>query len=211
MKRLLIMLGAFFCVVASVNAYENTLRFIESDNSIYYDSEKYDDNLFMNHLDMIPGEENEDVLHIENTTDKEFNLYFRVVDKEYTEEEAELIANTTMTIFIDDDIIYDGSIDGENHEDGINLTNAIKIGEYSSGSESDLRVVTKLSEDYTNAQNEAVVEIDWEFYAEYDDAILPINPITLDRIHHNVIIFIVSTVALIVIGIMFFRIRKTRN
>lgn len=211
MKRLLIMLGAFFCVVASVNAYENTLRFIESDNSIYYDSEKYDDNLFMNHLDMIPGEENEDVLHIENTTDKEFTLYFRVVDKEYTEEEAELIANTTMTIFIDDDIIYDGSIDGENHEDGINLTNAIKIGEYSSGSESDLRVVTKLSEDYTNAQNEAVVEIDWEFYAEYDDAILPINPITLDRIHHNVIIFIVSTVALIVIGIMFFRIRKTRN
>lgn len=205
------MLGAFFCVVASVNAYENTLRFIESDNSIYYDSEKYDDNLFMNHLDMIPGEENEDVLHIENTTDKEFTLYFRVVDKEYTEEEAELIANTTMTIFIDDDIIYDGSIDGENHEDGINLTNAIKIGEYSSGSESDLRVVTKLSEDYTNAQNEAVVEIDWEFYAEYDDAILPINPITLDRIHHNVIIFIVSTVALIVIGIMFFRIRKTRN
>ena len=112
---------------------------------------------------------------------------------------------------IDDDIIYDGSIDGENHEDGINLTNAIKIGEYSSGSESDLRVVTKLSEDYTNAQNEAVVEIDWEFYAEYDDAILPINPITLDRIHHNVIIFIVSTVALIVIGIMFFRIRKMRN
>ena len=211
MKRLLIMLGAFFCVVASVNAYENTLRFIESDNSIYYDSEKYDDNLFMNHLDMIRGEENEDVLHIENTTDKEFTLYFRVVDKEYTEEEAELIANTTMTIFIDDDIIYDGSIDGENHEDGINLTNAIKIGEYSSGSESDLRVVTKLSEDYTNAQNEAVVEIDWEFYAEYDDAILPINPITLDRIHHNVIIFIVSTVALIVIGIMFFRIRKTRN
>lgn len=211
MKRLLIMLGAFFCVVASVNAYENTLRFIESDNSIYYDSEKYDDNLFMNHLDMIPGEENEDVLHIENTTDKEFTLYFRVVDKEYTEEEAELIANTTMTIFIDDDIIYDGSIDGENHEDGINLTNAIKIGEYSSGSESDLRVVTKLSEDYTNAQNEAVVEIDWEFYAEYDDAILPINPITLDRIHHNVIIFIVSTVALIVIGIMFFRIRKTHN
>ncbi len=211
MKRLLIMLGAFFCVVASVNAYENTLRFIESDNSIYYDSEKYDDNLFMNHLDMIPGEENEDVLHIENTTDKEFTLYFRVVDKEYTEEEAELIDNTTMTIFIDDDIIYDGSIDGENHEDGINLTNAIKIGEYSSGSESDLRVVTKLSEDYTNAQNEAVVEIDWEFYAEYDDAILPINPITLDRIHHNVIIFIVSTVALIVIGIMFFRIRKTRN
>ena len=205
------MLGAFFCVVASVNAYENTLRFIESDNSIYYDSEKYDDNLFMNHLDMIPGEENEDVLHIENTTDKVFTLYFRVVDKEYTEEEAELIANTTMTIFIDDDIIYDGSIDGENHEDGINLTNAIKIGEYSSGSESDLRVVTKLSEDYTNAQNEAVVEIDWEFYAEYDDAILPINPITLDRIHHNVIIFIVSTVALIVIGIMFFRIRKTRN
>ena len=211
MKRLLIMLGAFFCVVASVNAYENTLRFIESDNSIYYDSEKYDDNLFMNHLDMIPGEENEDVLHIENTTDKEFTLYFRVVDKEYTEEEAELIDNTTMTIFIDDDIIYNGSIDGENHEDGINLTNAIKIGEYSSGSESDLRVVTKLSEDYTNAQNEAVVEIDWEFYAEYDDAILPINPITLDRIHHNVIIFIVSTVALIVIGIMFFRIRKTRN
>lgn len=205
------MLGAFFCVVASVNAYENTLRFIESDNSIYYDSEKYDDNLFMNHLDMIPGEENEDVLHIENTTDKEFTLYFRVVDKEYTEEEAELIDNTTMTIFIDDDIIYDGSIDGENHEDGINLTNAIKIGEYSSGSESDLRVVTKLSEDYTNAQNEAVVEIDWEFYAEYDDAILPINPITLDRIHHNVIIFIVSTVALIVIGIMFFRIRKMRN
>ena len=115
MKRLLIMLGAFFCVVASVNAYENTLRFIESDNSIYYDSEKYDDNLFMNHLDMIPGEENEDVLHIENTTDKEFTLYFRVVDKEYTEEEAELIDNTTMTIFIDDDIIYNGSIDGENH------------------------------------------------------------------------------------------------
>ena len=211
MKRLLIMLGAFFCVVASVNAYENTLRFIESDNSIYYDSEKYDDNLFMNHLDMLPGADNEDVLHLENTTDKVFTLYFRVVDKEYTEEEAELIANTTMTIFIDDDIIYDGSIDGENHEDGINLTNAIKIGEYSSGSESDLRVVTKLSEDYTNAQNEAVVEIDWEFYAEYDDAILPINPITLDRIHHNVIIFIVSTVALIVIGIMFFRIRKTRN
>lgn len=211
MKKMAIIFIIFFCLVEPISASENILRFIDEDNSLYYDSEIFNDDIFMNHLNFISGETNDDVLLIENRTDNTFNLYFRIIDDGYSEADRELISNTIMKIFVDDEIIYDGYIDGKHYDNGINLNNSVSIGEFTPNSSKEIQVVTEVDSNYTGAEATATIQVDWEFYAEIDDAILPINPITLDRIHHNVIIFIVSTVALIVIGIMFFRIRKTRN
>ena len=165
----------------------------------------------MNRLNLISGETNNDVLLIENKTDDTFNLYFRIIDNGYSEEDKELISNTTMKIFVDNEIIYDGYIDGKHYDDGINLNNSVSVGEFTPDSSKEIRVVTEVDSDYVGAEANATIQVDWEFYAEIDDAILPINPIILEGIDHNIIILIIWGIALIVIGIMFFRIRKLHN
>ena len=211
MKKMAIIFIIFFCLVEPIGASENILRFVDEDNNLYYDSEIFDDDIFMNRLNLISGETNNDVLLIENKTDDTFNLYFRIIDNGYSEEDKELISNTTMKIFVDNEIIYDGYIDGKHYDDGINLNNSVSVGEFTPDSSKEIRVVTGVDSDYVGAEANATIQVDWEFYAEIDDAILPINPIILEGIDHNIIILIIWGIALIVIGIMFFRIRKLHN
>ncbi len=211
MKKMAIIFIIFFCLVEPIGASENILRFVDEDNNLYYDSEIFDDDIFMNRLNLISGETNNDVLLIENKTDDTFNLYFRIIDNGYSEEDKELISNTTMKIFVDNEIIYDGYIDGKHYDDGINLNNSVSVGEFTPDSSKEIRVVTEVDSDYVGAEANATIQVDWEFYAEIDDAILPINPIILEGIDHNIIILIIWGIALIVIGIMFFRIRKLHN
>ena len=211
MKKMAIIFIIFFCLVEPIGASENILRFVDEDNNLYYDSEIFDDDIFMNRLNLISGETNNDVLLIENKTDDTFNLYFRIIDNGYSEEDKELISNTTMKIFVDNEIIYDGYIDGKHYDDGINLNNSVSVGEFTPDSSKEIRVVTEVDSDYVGAEANATIQVEWEFYAEIDDAILPINPIILEGIDHNIIILIIWGIALIVIGIMFFRIRKLHN
>ncbi len=211
MKKMAIIFIIFFCLVEPIGASENILRFVDEDNNLYYDSEIFDDDIFMNRLNLISGETNNDVLLIENKTDDTFNLYFRIIDNGYSEEDKELISNTTMKIFVDNEIIYDGYIDGKHYDDGINLNNSVSVGEFTPDSSKEIRVVTEVDSDYVGVEANATIQVDWEFYAEIDDAILPINPIILEGIDHNIIILIIWGIALIVIGIMFFRIRKLHN
>lgn len=83
----------------------------------------------MHHDDMYPNKRYRDVLDIENGTDNECKLYFKIVQPEQDELAKELIDNIEMEIYIDDELIYKGiATEVDINGDGVNLENAISLG-----------------------------------------------------------------------------------
>ena len=56
MKKILLLIGILFISISNVYAKDNRLYFIEDNDKLYYDSKSFDEELFMNHTDMILGE-----------------------------------------------------------------------------------------------------------------------------------------------------------
>ncbi len=173
MKKTLLLLIAFLSLFLSINlvtAKENKLYFIEKDNKIYYDSSYLGENVFMKHIDMIPGSEYQDELVIENNTNKEYSLYLKVKLKDQSIEADELLDNINMVIYLDDVEIYNGKAKGLDYiGNGINLQNAVLLKKFTKKQSSRLKVETSLSNDYSNISNNESSYIDWVFYAEYDN------------------------------------------
>ena len=173
MKKTLLLLIAFLSLFLSINlvtAKENKLYFIEKDNKIYYDSSYLGENVFMKHIDMIPGSEYRDELVIENNTNKEYSLYLKVKLKDQSIEADELLDNINMVIYLDDVEIYNGKAKGLDYiGNGINLQNAVLLKKFTKKQSSRLKVETSLSNDYSNISNNESSYIDWVFYAEYDN------------------------------------------
>ena len=65
-SRMIIALFIILLMPIGVKAKENRLYFDEIDKKLYYDSSLLDKNIFMNHIDMIPGSSYEDELVINN-------------------------------------------------------------------------------------------------------------------------------------------------
>lgn len=183
-RRLLFLLGILILVSPFVvRAKENKLYFTGSGNRLYYNSALYDEAIFMKHTDMVPGSSYEDELVIANNARVDYKLYLRVKLREQSEAQLELLRNIEMTIFLDGKIIYEGKADGIDYtSSGVNLQNAIYIGNYAPEIVSRLVVKTRLSTEYSNTENREISYIDWEFVANYEDEVIPINPDTGDKI-----------------------------
>lgn len=201
---LVIILSAIF--THSVFALENKIYFTNSGDRLYYDTQSFDENVFLQHLDMIPGSSYTDTLNIENHTKYTYKLYMKIKEVEGQSEEAEeLLDNIKMKIYHDGALIYDGYAKGlDYNESGTNLQNAIYIGEYTPDKESKLLVDTELLTTYSNTENQEYSYIDWEFYAEYEELVIPINPDTGGEIfnQNNVIRNIVITLTFILLLIL---------
>lgn len=168
-----------FLTIGIVNARENRLYFTNNGDRLYYDSSKYDDEYFMKHIDMVPGSSFEDKLTIENGSMYDYKLYFRVKNREQSELAKELLENVEMQIYLDGKLLYDGYANGFDYShDGLDLTNTIYIGEYEANSSGEIVAKTKLSNEYSNTENDEFSYVEWEFIAEYNDLVLPINPDT---------------------------------
>ena len=171
MKKFILLISLFVFGIISVQAKENKLYFTEDNNRLYYDSKLIDENVFMKHIDMTPGENFTDELYIENGTNTKYTLYFKVVPREQSAEANELLDNIVMRIKLDDKIIYEGKATGLDYTDqGINLQNAILLGEFTPSKNSKMVVETKLSENYDNTEFSDFSYIDWSFYAQYYDS-----------------------------------------
>ena len=152
-----------------------------------------------------------DELTIENKTNTTYNLYLKVVNVEQDELADELIDNIEMQVYLDDALIYDGYARGLDYTDlGVDLQNAILIGEYAKNKESKLVVHTKLSEDYSNINNDSVGKIEWEFYASYEKNTIPILPETVDNISKYIILLAGSALMLVFL-IIFVLNRKNKK
>ena len=201
------LIGIFMLLVtANVSAKQNKIYFTNSGDRLYYDTQSFDENVFLQHLDMIPGSSYTDTLNIENHTKYTYKLYMKIKEVEGQSEEAEeLLDNIKMKIYHDGALIYDGYAKGlDYNESGTNLQNAIYIGEYKPDKESKLLVDTELRTTYSNTENQEYSYIDWEFYAEYEELVIPINPDTGGEIfnQNNVIRNIVITLTFILLLIL---------
>ena len=203
MKKFVLFISLFALSVLSVQARENKLYFTEENNRLYYESKLIDEDIFMKHIDMTPGESFTDELLIENGTNTKYTLYFKVVPREQSAEADELLENIIMKIKLDEEIIYEGKATGLDYtEQGIDLQKAILLGDFTPSKNSKMVVETKLKEDYNNTNFHELSYIDWSFYAQYDDSKPPVEIIVSPNTMRNSFPYtIVFSAIIILIGI----------
>ena len=203
MKKIVLFISLFALSVLSVQARENKLYFTEENNRLYYESKLIDEDIFMKHIDMTPGESFTDELLIENGTNTKYTLYFKVVPREQSAEADELLENIIMKIKLDEEIIYEGKATGLDYtEQGIDLQKAILLGDFTPSKNSKMVVETKLSENYDNTELNEFSYIDWSFYAQYDDSKPPVEIIVSPNTMRNSFPYtIVFSAIIILIGI----------
>lgn len=202
MKKIFFGLAIFMLCFLPVQAKENKLYFTEDNNRLYYESSLIDENVFMKHLDMVPGSSFSDELVLENGTNTNYTLYFQVKSKEQSSNANELLENILMTIKLDDKVIYNGKATGlDYNNDGINLQNSILIGNIEPSKKSKMIVETTLSKDYANTNNEDLSYIDWTFYAKYGDEVSEIveSPNTMKNSFSYIFVF---SIIIILMGFM---------
>ncbi len=202
MKKFVLFISLFALCIISVEAKENKLYFTEENNRLYYESKLIDENIFMKHVDMTPGESFTDELIIENGTNTKYTLYFKIVPREQSAEADELLDNIMMKIKLDDNVIYEGKATGLDYtEQGIDLQKAILLGNFAPSKNSKMVVETKLSENYDNTEFNDFSYIDWSFYAQYDDSEPPVEIIASpDTMKNSFPFAFVFSVIIILIG-----------
>lgn len=213
MKKILVGI-LLFIFITPVYARENRLYFTESDDRIYYESKLIDEDYFLKHTDMVPGESFRDELIIENGTKTKYALYFKVVPREQSNDSDELLENILMKISIDGEVIYEGNALGVDYtENGINLQEAILLGEFQANKESKMIVETTLSKEYSNTEYRELSYIDWAFYAQYEDSdpeeIVKIPDTGISGSSTTSILPII--IILIGLGIMFYAYKKEES
>ncbi len=213
MKKVLSMLSIFLILILaySTNALGNKLYFIEKNNKVVYESNE--ENIFMRHLNMLPGSSYIDELEIENGTKVDYTLFLKIEEIPQSQIAVELLNSIDMKIYLDDILIYSGKAVGLDYlENGINLQNAILLKKFSPNDKSILRVETKLSEEYSNKDNDDLSKINWVFYAQYED----MEPEIIEEVpktdtNNNMIVIISLIVLIIGIVIVIYSQRKDRK
>ncbi len=171
MKRVIFVI--LFIFMSSVSAKENKIYFTGDEDRLYYKTENIDEDIFIKHLDMLPGKEFRDELIIENKTLYTYKLYLKAKESI----DNDFLDNIIMQIYLENNLVYDGNANGLNYNNN-GLEEAIYIGEYKANSSDKLIVMTKLRDDYKGDSDNKISDINWEFYASYDDLVIPINPDT---------------------------------
>lgn len=145
-----------------VYALENKIYFKESDEKLYYTTNFNDENLFMNHDDLVPGKSYLDELILENKTKNDYNIFLKVS----TKDNNTLLDNILMKIYIDNTLIYDGTIRGiDYNNNGININDVTPLGKIKSGKSISMKVETELSPYYENMTAVEEVDFNYTFYA----------------------------------------------
>ena len=183
MKKIVLFISFFVFSILSVQAKENKLYFTEENDRLYYESKLIDEDVFMKHIDMTPGE---------SFTD-------------------ELLENIIMNIKLDGKEIYNGKATGLDYtEQGVNLQKAILLGDFTPSKNSKMVVETKLKEDYNNTNFHELSYIDWSFYAQYDNNSDPliINPKT-STISNNNLLLPIILIIIVLISIIGIKNKKT--
>ena len=104
---LIILFIPYFCY-----SKENRLMFRDSGNRLFYQSNLFNENIFMHHTDMVPGSSYTDTLVIENKTKTNYKLYLKVIEQDLSNLANELLDNIKMTIYLDGKLIYEGYAKG---------------------------------------------------------------------------------------------------
>lgn len=165
MKKIIAAIIATIFIAAPAFAAGNVVYIYEADGKIYYDSERFDDR-FMIHENMTPGGETyTDTLTVENGTSKEYDIYFKISSENNSAKAENLIEHIEMKIYLDGTLFYDGKARGLDYRSqGVDLSNAVKIGTFAPGSSKEMRVETYLDSAYEDINNPDTSSTHWHFY-----------------------------------------------
>ncbi len=150
---------------------EKRLFLAENSGKLTYIPSAPNENWFMSHLNMIPGESYEDNLTIENQTDNDYTIYMQVVPKNgYTDGlPKELLELIHMNVYHDGQLIYNGTAWGKEYNGSINnLQNVISLGDFGAKRLSNIRVELTLSKDTPIEYGGLLTQIDWKWMVEED-------------------------------------------
>lgn len=192
---------------------KNKLYLSSEDDNLYYDSDKFDGNIFLQCSNLIPGAGCQEELSIENDSSYSYDLYFKVKETKQSSVANELLDNLLMKVYLEDELIYDGKVKGKDYSaTGVNLQDSIYLGNYPINSSKKLKVEVKLDENYSNINNKEVAKTTWEFYANIDGEIKEVVPNTYDSIMDNILVLVISIVVLLLaISIYFYMNKKKKN
>jgi len=211
MKKIGLIIVAALLMVCNVEAATNRLYFTEKNDRLYYDTDAFNTEKFMAHYDMVPGKVYTDEILIENNTKQTYELYLKLRVEEQDVLADELIDNILMDVYLDDELIYTGTVRGLDYNGtGVDLQEVILLGKYKPKTEGLLVVKTKLADSYTNTNNASTGKITWEFYGRYGEEVTPILPETNDNISKYITILTVSSLLFVLI-VLFFINRKKEN
>lgn len=119
-------------------------------------------NWFMNFTNMVPGGKYEDYLQIENGSQKTYKLYMQTIPIEQDEKKDELLERIRMHVWIDGKEVYSGTASGKEYDNGT-LQNAIYLGTYEKGSQSQVKVQLELDENLEIEYSDKLTRSDWKF------------------------------------------------
>ena len=169
MKKIIAAILACIFLAAPVSAAGNVVYIYEADGKIYYDSVRFDDR-FMIHENMTPGGETyTDYLTVENGTSSEHDIYFQITSENNSAKASSLLEHIEMVIYIDGTKFYDGKARGLDYRsEGVNLTDAVKLGTFAPGQSIEMKVETYLDEAYADITNPDTSKTHWHFYVADD-------------------------------------------
>ena len=212
MKKILTALVALFLLLTNVEAATNELFFEEKDGKLYYDTDRFDEDIFISHHDIVPGKEYKDTLVIKNESKNTYDLYLRVNNIKQDLLADELIDNMFMEIYVDGNLVYDGEARGTEYDNnGLKIKQMILLGTYEPNEVKDLVVVTKLSEEYDNTKNLSTAAIEWEFFAGYRDGVQPIVPKPNGEISMRTVITALAALIFVLVTVLVYRKKNGTN
>ena len=161
-------IGMNFGQVIKGQTAEKELYFTQAGEEIRFtpiggDGQKW----FMSFLDMVPGGQYVDKLHIENRSKQDYDLYMQVVPKVGQSETLnELLELINMKVYLKESLIYEGRATGKTYPKGNgDLQAAVLLGKYAAGMKDTMRVELELSKDTSMEYCELLTKIDWKFIA----------------------------------------------
>jgi len=159
---------------------------------MYYDSTNNNINTFISNKNMFPGEEYIDEMQIKNESNQTYDLYFNLRMNKQEEIEEKLLNNILMSIYLDNNEIYNGKAKVSNYAETDN-EDIIFLGKFSENQISKMTIKTRLDDNF-EVKNTNLAKMDIIFYIGNEDGIKVINPKTKDNI---IYLFLVISIILL--------------
>lgn len=223
MKKIILVIVVFMCGIFPVFASDNKLFLTMKDNKIYYDQDLYNKDLFMTHVDMLPGQSFTDELKIQNGTGIPLTLYLKVKEKEQSIEANELLDNILMKIYFNNQVIYDGKVKGLDYKsNGVNLQDAVLLKNFEINESADIKVELKLSSEYSNKDFNDYSYLDWVFYAQFEptenkpeepkeEVVVEVVEAPKTGLNYNYVPVVISSVGLCIVGCIIILLAKKKK
>ena len=159
---ILLIMSLSFSQIQAVSAAGNVSEIIIKDDEIIYNPEN---KVFMEHLNIIPGESYNNSLRVYNESTAIYDLYLQLSVPENDEKGLKLLEHIEMDIIYDNEIIYSGNVKGNEGIKGKAPGERYLLGIFDPLDQGEINVVIKTSKELTKENLNAYGETEWKLIA----------------------------------------------